>query len=69
MVDMETTTNHCGRTVWRRYSRGVLGKGIESFKTRPEPCGRPTEPGHEFCSRCEKASAKMLAGLARKAHR
>lgn len=44
-------------------SRGVLGKGTESFTTRPETCGAAVAPGETTCKRHLAVAARLEAKL------
>lgn len=59
----------CTALVWRRESRGILGRGRESFATVPHTCGRPVVDGGELCRRHLNANAKFAAKLTAKRSR
>lgn len=54
---------------WVRVSRGVLGKGTESFTERPEICGAKVADGDTLCKRHLAVAARREAKLAwKRAH-
>jgi hypothetical protein len=56
----------CGKIKFVKVSRGILGKGTESFTTRPEICGRATAPGHDLCPMHLNSAKRWEAKLAAK---
>jgi hypothetical protein len=56
----------CGKIKYVRVSRGILGKGTESFTTRPEICGAATAPGSDLCPRHLAGAKRWEAKLAAK---
>lgn len=55
----------CGKIKNVRVSRGVLGKGKESFTTRPVICGANVAPGSDLCpmhlANAKRWEAKLAA--------
>jgi hypothetical protein len=56
----------CGKIKNVRVSRGVLGKGTESFTTRPVVCGATTAPDSDLCPMHLAVAARWEAKLAAK---
>lgn len=58
----------CEAMASQKYSRGVMGKGKESYGFRPKLCGKSVGPGADYCAIHEKQFTKMQIENARRRH-
>lgn len=58
--------SQCIATVWTKVSRGIMGKGTESFTEKIGQCQNRAKDGEEYCGVHKNANDRLAVKLERK---